>query len=66
MKYFSLFNDSHQVSFKEALFSGLAPDGGLYFPTIVKPLKKSFIDNLKNMSKSSFKRNNSLVWENHS
>ena len=52
MKYFSLFNDSHQVSFKKALFSGLAPDGGLYFPTIVKPLKKSFIDNLKNMSKS--------------
>ncbi len=57
MKYFSLFNDSHQVSFKEALFSGLAPDGGLYFPTIVKPLKKSFIDNLKNMSKSEIAYN---------
>ena len=52
MKYFSLFNHSHQVTFKEALFRGLAPDGGLYFPSKVKPLKKSFIDNLKNMSKS--------------
>ena len=51
MKYFSLFNDSHQVTFKEALFRGLAPDGGLYFPTTVKPLKKSFIDNLKNLGK---------------
>ena len=52
MKYFSLSNNSYQVSFKEALFTGLAPDGGLYFPSKVKPLKKSFIDNLKNMSKS--------------
>ena len=52
MKYFSLSNNSYQVSFKEALFSGLAPDGGLYFPSKVKPLKKSFLNNLKNLSKS--------------
>ena len=57
MKYFSLFNDSHQVTFKEALFRGLAPDGGLYFPTRVKPLKKSFIDNLKNLGKSEIAYN---------
>ena len=57
MKYFSLFNDSHQVTFKEALFRGLAPDGGLYFPTTVKPLKKSFIDNLKNLGKSEIAYN---------
>ena len=57
MKYFSLFNDSHQVTFKEALFRGLAPDGGLYFPTRVKPLKKSFIDNLKNLDKSEIAYN---------
>lgn len=57
MKYFSLFNHSHQVTFKEALFRGLAPDGGLYFPTRVKPLKKSFIDNLKNLSKSEIAYN---------
>ena len=52
MKYFSLSNNSYQVSFKEALFTGLAPDGGLYFPSKVKPLKKSFLNNLKNLSKS--------------
>ena len=57
MKYFSLFYDSHQVTFKEALFRGLAPDGGLYFPTRVKPLKKSFIDNLKNLGKSEIAYN---------
>ena len=57
MKYFSLSNNSYQVSFKEALFTGLAPDGGLYFPSKVKPLKKSFIDNLKNMSKSGIAYN---------
>ena len=57
MKYFSLFNDSYQVTFKEALFRGLAPDGGLYFPTRVKPLKKSFIDNLKNLGKSEIAYN---------
>ncbi|MFL2996794.1 MAG: threonine synthase [Cytophagales bacterium] len=57
MKYFSLFNHSNQVTFKEALFRGLAPDGGLYFPTRVKPLKKSFIDNLKNLSKSEIAYN---------
>ena len=52
MKYFSLSNNSYQVSFKEALFTGLAPNGGLYFPSKVKPLKKSFLNNLKNLSKS--------------
>ena len=43
MNYFSLNNKNHKVNFKEALFNGLAPDRGLYFPQEIKSLKKSFI-----------------------
>ena len=46
MNYFSLNNKNHKVNFKEALFNGLAPDRGLYFPQEIKSLKKSFVSNL--------------------
>ena len=32
MKYYSTVNKSESVDFREALFNGLAPDGGLYLP----------------------------------
>ena len=32
MQYFSTNKYSSEVSFREALFTGLAPDGGLYMP----------------------------------
>ena len=51
MNYFSLNNKNHKVTFKEALFNGLAPDRGLYFPQEIKPLKKSFISNLDDYDK---------------
>ena len=51
MNYFSLNNKNHKVNFKEALFNGLAPDRGLYFPQEIKPLKKSFISNLDDYDK---------------
>ena len=51
MNYFSLNNKNHKVNFKEALFNGLAPDRGLYFPQEIKPLKKSFISNLDEYDK---------------
>ena len=51
MNYFSLNNKNHKVNFKEALFNGLAPDRGLYFPQEIKPLKKSFILNLDDYDK---------------
>ena len=51
MNYFSLNNKNHKVNFKEALFYGLAPDRGLYFPQEIKPLKKSFISNLGDYDK---------------
>jgi threonine synthase len=50
MKYFSLNNKSHQVSFKEAVIQGLAPDKGLYFPENIKPLSNSFYENIENFS----------------
>ena len=51
MDYYSLNNKNHKVSFKEALFNGLAPDRGLYFPQEIKSLKKSFISNLNDYDK---------------
>ena len=51
MDYYSLNNKNHRVSFKEALFNGLAPDRGLYFPQEIKSLKKSFISNLNDYDK---------------
>ena len=51
MNYFSLNNKNHKVNFKEALFNGLAPDRGLYFPQEIKSLKKSFISNLGDYDK---------------
>ena len=51
MNYFSLNNRNYTVNFKEALFNGLAPDRGLYFPQEIKSLKKSFISNLDHYDK---------------
>ena len=49
MKFFSLNNNSPVVSFKEAVINGLAPDKGLYFPNHIKPLPKSFFQNIATM-----------------
>ncbi len=46
MQYYSTNNHNHQVSFKQAVFDGIAPDGGLYLPTEIKPLNSSFIRSL--------------------
>ena len=35
MKYYSTQLNSPKTSFREALFSGLAPDGGLYMPDTI-------------------------------
>jgi threonine synthase len=50
MKYFSLNNKSHKVSFEEAVVAGLAPDRGLYFPETISPLPDSFFANIENLS----------------
>ena len=43
MKYFSLQNKQHVVSFEEAVVQGLAPDKGLYFPENIPAFDKAFL-----------------------
>src|SRR6478672_6095639 len=50
MKYYSLNNKSHQVSFQQAVIQGLAPDKGLYFPESISKLPQAFFDNIENLS----------------
>ncbi|ASZ13607.1 threonine synthase [Chitinophaga pendula] len=38
MQYYSLHQRQHEVSFREAVIRGLAPDKGLYFPTVIPRL----------------------------
>ncbi|WP_343672985.1 threonine synthase [Chitinophaga sp.] len=46
MKYYSLQNHQHIVSFEDAVVAGLAPDKGLYFPERIPAFDKSFFDNI--------------------
>jgi threonine synthase len=50
MQYYSTNNRNYQVSFKQAVLDGIAPDGGLYLPTEINPLNSSFIDTLSQRS----------------
>jgi len=52
MKYYSLLNPSHQVSFQQAVINGLAPDGGLYMPETIPVLSTEFIAQLPQLSKT--------------
>lgn len=47
MDFFSLNKNSPKVSFKQALLSGLAPDGGLYYPESIPKFSPDEIENLK-------------------
>ena len=44
MKYFSLQNKEHVVSFEDAVVQGLAPDKGLYFPERIPAFDQRFLD----------------------
>lgn len=50
MKYYSLNNKTHQVTFEQAVINGLAPDKGLYFPESLSKLSDDFYDNIENLS----------------
>lgn len=52
MMYYSLNKKSPDVSFREALVNGLAPDRGLYFPRQITPLPSSFFDSIQDLSKT--------------
>ncbi|AXT21074.1 threonine synthase [Flavobacteriaceae bacterium AU392] len=53
MDYFSLNYNAPKVSFKEAVIKGLAPDKGLYFPSEINPLPKSFFDTIESLDNTS-------------
>ena len=50
MKFISVNGKSPAVSFQEALFFGIASDGGLYVPEFLPKLSPAFIDNIENYS----------------
>ena len=52
MNYYSLNKKAPNVSFKDAVIKGLAPDKGLYFPENITPLPKAFFDKIDNLSHS--------------
>jgi len=50
MNFYSLNKIAPNVSFKDAVIKGIAPDKGLYFPERITPLSKSFFDNIEALS----------------
>ncbi len=49
IKYYSTNLKSPEVSFREALLKGLAPDGGLYMPSEIPVADRSEIDSFRHM-----------------
>ena len=50
MKYYSTNNKNLRVSFREAVLSGIAPDGGLYMPEIIPVLPDALIGGMDRMA----------------
>ena len=50
MQFYSTKNHLNRVSFKDAVLSGIAADGGLYLPTEIPSFSKNYIKSLKNKS----------------
>src|SRR5688572_4097037 len=50
MNLYSTKNKSHEVSLKEAVIRGLAPDNGLYMPIEITPLPDSFFNSFHEKS----------------
>ena len=50
MEFYSLNHNAKNISFKEAVIKGLAPDRGLYFPTSIQKLPASFFESLDKLA----------------
>jgi len=50
LNYYSLNKQASNVSFRDAVIKGIAPDKGLYFPESITPLPDSFFENIENLS----------------
>lgn len=60
MKYYSTERKSDEVSFKDAILTGLSPDRGLYMPEAIPMLDEKIFDSL-NFSDLAFQAAKSLV-----
>lgn len=47
MNFYSLNKQAPNVSFKDAVIKGIAPDRGLYFPETIQPLPQAFFENIE-------------------
>jgi threonine synthase len=50
MRWSSTRGKAPQLTFRDALFAGLAPDGGLYLPEHLEPLPETLIESLRGRS----------------
>ncbi|WP_298477141.1 threonine synthase [uncultured Maribacter sp.] len=50
MNFYSLNKQAPNVSFKDAVIKGIAPDKGLYFPESITPLPASFFESIESLS----------------
>ena len=50
MNYVSTRNSLDSFKFEDVFIKGLADDGGLFVPKLIKPFKKEELHNLKNLS----------------
>ena len=50
MNFYSLNKKAPNVSFKDAVIKGIAPDKGLYFPEKITPLPEAFFENIESHS----------------
>ena len=50
MNFYSLNKKAPEVSFKDAVIKGIAPDRGLYFPEKIEPLPSSFFEHIEDLT----------------
>ena len=50
MNYISTRNNQKNFTFKDVFLKGLADDGGLFVPELIKPFNEEELNNLKNLS----------------
>ncbi|MBR6283979.1 MAG: threonine synthase [Muribaculaceae bacterium] len=50
MRYYNTNNRSETVTLEEAIFKGMATDGGLYMPERIVRMPQAFVNNMKSMT----------------
>jgi threonine synthase len=53
MRFYSTERNSPLVSFRDALFNGLAPDGGLYMPEYIPTFSQRYLSSLQSLQPQS-------------